>query len=264
MKKWIALLLVFAALGVNASFLEIFGFQDINRRLKEEHRDLQGAFCSTILRSFAYFEGCTCELKVLRNLAEVKCDNKCQGCSSTEDVCVVGSFDLFISVTSAELQKVVLRVDHSGADSSQSSMKLELIDGATPSCNTFVNDAQCTSCTLGTTSIDLFGNCIAAVHDCRNLGFGRVNGCNFAALEAVPSENPFSVLTSDVLFPLENCLYQNGPVLPVPAPVPTPQSPAIPPKKTLPMDKEKDQLKLSNFDAGRGGIKRKLKSIRGK
>jgi hypothetical protein len=37
----------------------------------------------------------------------------------------------------------------------------------------------------------------------------------------------------------------------------------IPPKKTPPTSKEKDQLKLFNFDADRGGLKRKLKSARG-
>jgi hypothetical protein len=39
--------------------------------------------------------------------------------------------------------------------------------------------------------------------------------------------------------------------------------PGIPPKKTPPDNKDKDQLKLSQFDADRGGLKRKLKSARG-
>lgn len=253
------------AFGINA-LVEEFDFQSVNRRLKEEQRDLQGgAICDSILRSVAIFEGCTCELQFLRNNAEINCDNKCQGCSRTEDVCVVGSFDAFISVTNAELQRVVLRVNHSGADSSQRSLRLELIEGATASCNTFINNLKCASCTLATANIDLSGDCIAAVHDCRNIGFGRVNGCDFAALEALPSKHPLSVLTNDILFPLENCLAQGpAPVrTPVPAPVPVQPSPNIPPKKTPPADKEKDQLKLSNFDGGRGGLTRKLKRARG-
>ncbi len=274
------------ALRVNASLVEIFDFQSVNRRLKDERRDLQGAVCASILAAFAFFDGCTCELQVLRNTAEINCDNKCRACSSTEDVCVVGSFDIFFSITNSELERVILRVEHSGADSSQSTLKLELIEGATPSCKTFIDNTQCNSCTLNTPTIDLFGNCIAAVHDCRNLGFSSVNGCNLDALETLPSTNPFSVLTNDLLFPLENCLAQvpapapvpvpapvraPAPVpapirapAPAPVPVPTPLSPAIPPKKTPPQDKEKDQLKLSNFDTGRGGLKRKLKSTRGK
>ncbi len=339
-------LLLAAAIGVNASLVDVLDFQSINSQLREEQRDLQG-ICDTILRNVPIFRGCTCQLQFLQNTATISCDDKCQGCSRTEDVCVVGSFDATIAVATLEVQRVVFRVEHSGEDSSQRTLRLEIVEGANPSCSTFINNVKCSSCTLSTSNIDLSANCIDAVHDCRNIGFGRVDGCDLTALEALPSENPFSVLTSDVLFPLETCLAQDdapapapvrapvpvpapvrapvpvpapvrapvpvpaparapvpapvrapvpapvrapvpvptpvrapvpAPVrapVPVPAPVrapvpapvrvpaPTPTLSGIPPKKTPPTSKEKDQLKLFNFDADRGGLKRKLKSARG-
>lgn len=59
--------------------------------------------------------------------------------------------------------------------------------------------------------------------------------------------------------------------VPAPAPVAAPNQspvavqpiPAIPPKKIRPTDIEKDQLKLSNFDVGRGSLTRKFKRVRG-
>ncbi|GAX11417.1 hypothetical protein FisN_22Lh095 [Fistulifera solaris] len=283
-------LLFAATIGANASLVDVIDFKSINSQLQNEQRDLQG-ICDTILRNVPIFKGCTCELQFLQNTATISCDDKCQGCSRTEDVCVVGSFDATIAVTTLEVQRVAFRVEHSGDDSSQRTLRLEIVEGANPGCSTFINNVKCSSCTLSTTNIDLSANCIDAVHDCRNIGFGRVDGCDLTALRALPSENPFSVLTSDVLFPLETCLAQDGapapapvrapvpaPVrvpVPVPAPVrppvpapvrvpaPTPTLSGIPPKKTPPTNKEKDQLKLFNFDADRGGLKRKLKSARG-
>ncbi|GAX22303.1 hypothetical protein FisN_22Hh095 [Fistulifera solaris] len=323
-------LLLVAAIAVNASLVDVVDFESINSQLQEEPRDLQG-ICAAILRNVPIFNGCTCELQFIQNTATISCDDRCQGCSQTEDVCVVGSFDATIAVATLEVQKVIFRVEHSGDDSSKRTLRLEIVEGSNPSCSTFINNVKCSSCTLSTSNIDLSANCIDAVHDCRNIGFGRVDGCDLTALRALPSENPFSVLRSDILFPLETCLAQDGapapvrapvpvpvpvrapvpapvrapvpvpvrapvpapvrapvpapvrapvpapvrapvpapvrapvPVRPpVPAPVRVPTLPGIPPKKTPPDNKDKDQLKLSQFDADRGGLKRKLKSARG-
>ena len=177
-------LLLSAVLGTNA-FIEDFDFESVNSQL--DARELQGSgVCATILKSVASFKGCSCQFQALRNTATVKCANRCSGRAS---------FDAVISVSKAALQRVVLRVDKK--------VKIELIEGSKATCNTYVNSKKCSSCSLSSADIEVTGSCIDATHDCSNLGFGKVNGCNASGLKALPSTNPLRALGS-----IGKCLSQ--------------------------------------------------------
>lgn len=259
------LILISCSIGARASSLfELSELENVRRNLSESGRELQfDGVCRELLSVFP-FDGCRCNLNTLQNNVQIVCDDYCDICSSAQDLCVAYSYTIqFTLVPPLQPQRAIIKEVQTGQASSRSALVVETQYSANQellSCTTSINDNLCTSCRINTA-------CADAIHDCRNLGLPAVvDACNTNQLRALPSTNPFSTLANDNLS-FDQCDAPSNTVpapAPVRPPVPAPTGSSVPPKKTPPMDKEKDRLKLSNFDAGRGGLGRKLKSIRGK
>ena len=249
---------------------------DLRRDLIEGERELQFDGVCTELLSVFPFDGCICKLNALSNSVQIVCADYCSICDSNQDLCVKYSYTVqFTLVPPLQPEKAIIKEVQTGQASSKSTLVIETRYNANQvllSCTTSINNNKCTSCTVSTACED------AMIHDCRNLGLPAVvDVCNNNQIAALPSTNPFSTLGNDDLN-FDQC---QGPPVPAPvsapvpvpvrapvpapvrAPVPTPTSTGFPPKKTPLTDKDKDQMKLSNFDTGRGGLNRKLKSTRG-
>lgn len=270
------IIFIFCSLAARASPLfDLSPVDDLRKNLMESDRELQFDGVCTELLSVFPFDGCQCKLNALQNNVQIICADYCSITSAREDLSVSYSYTVqFTLVPPLEPEKATIKEVQTGNASSKSTLVVETRyrDEVLLSCTTSINQRQCSSCTINTACEE------GVIHDCRNLGLSAVvDTCNNNQLAALPSTNPFSTLGNDALN-FDQC--QGPPVpspvqapvpspvrapvpVPVRAPVPTPTSSGVPPKKVPPTDKDKDLMKLSNFDAGRGGLNRKLKSTRG-